>query len=84
MESKVTDHISRAVAIEKLCDNCDACEGDKNCCTEYRFLMSLPAADVAEVVTCGECKHRHDKNRQGCQGRRADWFCADGERREMG
>lgn len=37
-------------------------------------------ANVQRVVTCGECKYRHNIWRQGCQGRRKDWFCADGER----
>ena len=45
-------------------------------------IKFIPAADVRPVVTCGECVHRHDRNRQGCQGRRADFFCADGEKRE--
>ena len=45
-------------------------------------LKRIPAADVRPVVTCGECVHRHDRNRQSCQGRRADFFCADGVKRE--
>lgn len=38
--------------------------------------------DVRPVVTCGECVHRHDRNMHSCQGRRADFFCADGVKRE--
>lgn len=41
----------------------------------------VPAANVREVVTCQECMHRMDPNRQNCTGRRPDWFCADGKRR---
>ena len=33
------------------------------------------------VVTCGECIHRDDPKRQRCQGRRPDWYCADGRKK---
>lgn len=46
-----------------------------------RVLAGIPAADVRSVVTCAECVHRHDWKRQSCQGRRPDFFCADGVRR---
>ena len=38
--------------------------------------------DVRPVVTCDECIHRHEMDRQSCQGRRSDFFCADGKKRE--
>lgn len=44
-------------------------------------INKLPTADAAEVVRCGECIHRHEGRRPFCQGRRPDWFCADGIRR---
>lgn len=47
---------------------------------DLELIKSIPAADVQPVVTCGECKYRHDFKRQGCQGRKPEWFCADGER----
>jgi hypothetical protein len=46
------------------------------------IINSIPTADVRPVVTCGECIHRHDPRRQSCIGRRPDFFCADGEKRE--
>ena len=48
----------------------------------YLDMEDIPAADVRSVVTCGECIHRHDPRRQMCAGRRPDFFCADGEKRE--
>ena len=45
------------------------------------WIDDIPAADVRPVVTCAECVHRHDWKRQSCQGRRPDFFCADGLRR---
>lgn len=44
--------------------------------------------DVVEVVRCKDCKHGRlfDTNCVDCEYRElatdADWFCADGERRE--
>lgn len=45
-----------------------------------RALAYIPDYE-ANVVTCGECIHRDNPKRQGCQGRRPDWYCADGRRR---
>lgn len=39
------------------------------------------AVDFIEVVRCGECIHRNSL-RPSCTGRRKDFFCAYGERRE--
>ena len=36
--------------------------------------------DLVSVVRCAECIHR--ERRKSCKGRRKDWFCADGQRRE--
>lgn len=51
--------------------------------TEYRHrsidpldVRELPTANTRDVVTCGECIFRH--RRPGCQGRKPNWFCADG------
>lgn len=55
-------------------------------------LESIPAADVAPVVRCKDCKHRDPEDHKCDSGRleRAgcifavddDYFCADGERKE--
>lgn len=45
-------------------------------------VKALATADLVPVVRCGECIHRHDPRRFSCQGRRKDWFCADGVRRK--
>ena len=45
-------------------------------------------ADVVEVVRCKDCRWRHDDSNQmwlPCMEMETDpnWFCADGERREV-
>ena len=51
-------------------------------------LSRVPAADVAPVVRCGECKHWFDNGTDLCSCdmdallRRRDFFCADGERKD--
>lgn len=56
----------------------------------YAEVKQLPAADVAPVVRCKECKHR-DPESQSCDHfmstempfpRRHNDFCSYGERRE--
>lgn len=67
-----------------------------NCCIEVRKVFNaIPTADVVEVVRCGECEYwdttwnpRAAKNgEQYCPATdlytTPDWFCADGERREV-
>lgn len=44
------------------------------------YAETLPSADVAKVVRCGECIHR-TSGKPSCQGRHKDWFCANGVRR---
>ena len=71
-----TDYISREAAIKaafSLCRN-----------TDYPFIdeiqnaiEEIPAADVVEVVRCGECIFR-TSGYPSCQGRPKDWFCANG------
>lgn len=49
---------------------------------------SIPAADVVEVVRCKDCKYvwKHENGCYECGNGfcevKADFFCADGERRE--
>lgn len=49
-------------------------------------VRNLPAADVAAVVRCRECKHYNAGFECLIEGygieRPADYFCADGEREE--
>lgn len=50
-------------------------------------VKDAPAADVAPVVRCGECKHRHDDNFCGGRGWPEqlvpdDGYCDCGARRE--
>ena len=39
-------------------------------------------ADVRPVVLCRDCVHRYVRDWPSCQGRRGDFFCADGKKRE--
>ena len=41
--------------------------------------VNMAAANLAPVVRCKDCVHRGVRPR--CDGRRPEWFCADGERR---
>ena len=81
----MTEYIEREKAFDavfgQFCASSDETEAALNAAIEE--IRVIPAADVRPVVTCGECKYRHNIWRQGCQGRGADWFCADGERREQ-
>lgn len=51
-------------------------------------IKAIPAADVAPVVRCYECKHYNAGFECLIEGygieRPADYFCADGERKEGG
>ena len=47
----------------------------------FNVIRKQPVVDAVKVVRCGECIHRRSMN-QRCIGRRPDWFCANGERRE--
>ena len=53
-----------------------------------RILASIPAAAVVEVVRCGDCKHYNAGFECLIEGygieRPADYFCADGERKDGG
>lgn len=56
-----------------------------NVLTEVRDrIKALP---TIEIVRCGECKHYTNGfcyNYVSCGNKAADWFCADGERRQNG
>lgn len=86
------EYIEREAAIEALRKALDYCD-DKLDIGEFKNgcigairdnivdIGRVPAADVVEVVRCGECIYRTSNN-QRCIGRKKDWFCADGERKE--
>ena len=79
------------VDVEKVF--CADCEDRDRCGSPDVFcdVHSMPAADVAPVVRCKDCKYYSiiphtdlylcRKSYTGC---RAEFFCADGERREDG
>ena len=43
----------------------------------WNKVLSMPAADVAHVVRCKDCKHR-----ENCNLMADDDFCSDGERKD--
>lgn len=51
-------------------------------------IKAIPAVDAVEVVRCRDCKHYNAGFECLIEGygieRPADWFCADGERKDGG
>lgn len=88
----MTDYISREAALDVMCDSCSAryssacISGDK--CYSYGGISNIPAADVVSVVRCKDCKHYNAGFECLIEGygieRPADYFCADGERKNGG
>ena len=91
----MTDYIKRAEALKDF----EACNAENPRWTPQRvktLLMRQPAADVAEVVRCKDCKWFADNNGgewYGCKmfhvvritpedAPKPDDFCSYGERRE--
>ena len=76
------DYISREAALACFHDWIDRYghEHSADEMIEYHRIEDLPAADVVEVVRCGECRHRTN-GWPMCKGRPMDWFCAAGWRR---
>lgn len=87
----MTDYISRSAAINAICNAGCPCKGVGDCvnkdCVVYN-IMEVPAADVAEVIRCRDCKY----NQMGRNAGNANctlWygmadqngFCHCGERR---
>ena len=82
----MTDYISREAAQIAYCELCGICrtpgkkecvEGCIQCMPKQNAIAAIPAADVVEVVRCGECIFR-TSGYPSCQGRPNDWFCANG------
>ena len=78
------------VLFGQYCASCDETEQALNAAIEE--IKSIPAADVVPVVRCRDCKHRDPEDKKcDCGGLEHahmfpvadDWFCADGEKREV-
>jgi len=90
----MADYIEREAAREMFVDVlCESWHNSTIVDAEdaLNFIDDIPAADVAPVVRCGDCKHRDPSDKRCDCGhdiqwqlpRQDDWFCADGERREV-
>ena len=72
------EYIEREAAFNAIVNNYDTD-------AQLRDLDSIPAADVRPVVRCKDCRfcvHDSGFDELWCNGKRrkADWYCADGER----
>lgn len=86
----MTDYIKRAEALKDF----EACNAENPRWTPQRvktLLMRQPAADVAEVVRCKDCKHRTESGNCGHPRHHGILpsaypydFCSCGERKEGG
>lgn len=58
-------------------------EADNRSYAEERDIDETPTVDAVPVVRCRECKHQMTCGFVSARPYklRADWFCADGERR---
>ena len=81
------DLIERQAAIDELDKGAWGVEWDKT--LAKTMIESLPSAQP-EIIRCKDCKHYNGEDRDICcpladyaQSKcGADWFCADGERKE--
>ena len=76
------EYIEREAALNAISKG----RGCENVCS--RSIKRIPAADVAEVVRCKDCKFHTDEEPgmvycPGILGNwvNDDWFCKDGERK---
>jgi hypothetical protein len=97
----MAEYIKRTAVFEQF-DNADAdvCETDDFGGVDYGFGMknikelinAIPAADVAPVVRCKDCKHSWEDIGGLCCSHRVcidlnvpdDFYCAYGERKDVG
>ena len=80
------DYVSRYELVKHLIGVLDGWRQPLKYSTIDEEIVAFPAADVAEVVRCKDCKFgkwNAVECRYWCQGhfRTPDWFCGDGERR---
>ena len=86
------DYVSKAAAINKIMGNIvhqdchDANLHNIGLRKAMSVIDSLPAADVVEVVRCGDCIRKAICRTLIVWAVSPDdnWFCADGERKEGG
>lgn len=83
-----TDYINRYAVLNVIDDAVanNALSYEDGINTILRFIAKIPAADVREVVTCGECKYWRGDGTI-CKGIGidfdADGFCCEGEKKEV-
>ena len=71
----------------EFCDNCPLWNEDRLVCGYTAKVSRMFECPLIDIVTCGECKYRNNKNRH-CDGGGADaniivsddHFCSYGER----
>jgi hypothetical protein len=82
------EYIPREAAIKATCENCteqNTCGGS---CADTDRLRAIPAADVAPVVRCKDCRKGIPDSEYAtaysCYGiwHKPDWFCAGGVRKD--
>lgn len=84
----VGDYISREAAIKAVQNHFD--DGGFDGYAEGQLMMTricaIPAADVVEVVRCGDCIRKDICRTSNVWAVSPDdnWFCADGERKDGG
>lgn len=76
----MAEYIKREDALREICKGCDYVNSCDTPCSFAVGVAEFPAADVVEVVRCGECKHyvpTEDGGEKMCV-KDADWCVEDG------
>ena len=78
----MAEYIDRGIAIAKL-TALEVTERNATMTSAKRLLTYMPAADVAPVVRCKDCKHEFGGRCSICgfQKRKPEDFCSYGERK---
>ena len=53
----MTDYINRETLKKRFCGICEEYGKCQELCFDMKLINSVPAADVVEVVRCGDCKY---------------------------
>jgi hypothetical protein len=92
----MADYIERSVAKDELLSWAVCIKHPEHLLKEDAMcvLDNIPAADVAPVVRCKDCKRGEADDPEffpdqyychaGCGWNKADFYCADGERKDGG
>ena len=77
------EYIDRGIAIAKL-TALEVTERNATMTSAKRLLAYMPAADVARVTRCKDCKHEFGGRCSICgfQKRKPEDFCSYGERKD--